>query len=81
MKAKTTVVKPEALTQAPSTDDCCVPVCGPDTCGGASVPVSVKPLVKAWDRSNPDSPVTTPREQAAAGGCCEPVCGPDTCGE
>ena len=81
MKAKTTV-KPEALlTQAPSADECCVPVCGPDTCGGVSTPVSVKPLVKARDRSHPDSADTAPREEAAAGGGCEPVCGPDTCGE
>ena len=56
-------------------------MCGPDTCGGASVPVSVKPLVKARDRLRPDGSVAAPREQAAAGGCCEPVCGPDTCGE
>ena len=82
MKAKTTVVKPEASsTQEPSADECCVPVCGPDTCGGVSTPVSVKPLVKAWHWSRPGSTDSAPREEAAAGGCCEPVCGPDTCGE
>ena len=81
MKAKTTVKPETALTQELSADECCVPVCGPDTCGGVSVPVSVKPLVKARDRSRPGSADSAPREAAAAGGCCEPVCGPDTCGE
>ena len=77
MKLKTPVVQTEALTQKPSTGECCVPVCGPDTCGEASVPLSVKPLLKARARSHPDS---APREEAATGGCCEPMCGPDTCG-
>ncbi len=77
MKPKTTVNPETALAQEPSADECCIPVCGPDTCGG----VSVKPLVKARARSNPGGPVAAPREKAAAGGCCEPVCGPDTCGE
>ncbi len=81
MKPKSTL-KPEApLADEPSAEECCVPVCGPDTCGGTSIPVSVKPLVKARGRWNPDNPVATSREDPAAGGCCEPVCGPDTCGE
>ena len=81
MKAKTTVKPETALTQEPSADECCVPVCGPDTCGGVSIPVSVKPLVKARDRSHPGSAVAAPREEEAADECCVPVCGPDTCGE
>ena len=76
MKPKITAVKIEALTRKQSTDECCMPVCGPDTCGGVTS-VSVKPLLKARTRSHPDS---APREAAATGGCCEPMCGPDTCG-
>ena len=77
MKPKTTVVKPEALTQEPSIDDCCVPVCGPDTCGGVSTSVSVKPLVKARHWSRPSSTDSAPREQRRPrAGAASPCAGP-----
>ena len=79
MKPKTTL-KPDApLTEEPSAEECCVPECGPDTCGSMNTTVvRMNRLNKARNRQNPDD--TENVSQVGSEGCCEPDCGPDTCG-
>ena len=77
MKPKTTL-KTEALTQESSAEECCVPECGPDTCGSMNTTVvRMNSLNKASDRQNPHD--TENVLQVGSEGCCEPDCGPDTC--
>ena len=62
MKQKTTL-KPEVqLTEEQSADECCVPECGPDTCGGTNTAITVNTLVKPKGRPKPDDPVSRRRK-------------------
>ncbi|MBN4080035.1 hypothetical protein JYT31_00060 [Beggiatoa alba] len=65
MKTKVNLKHEVPLPQQSTSEECCVPECGPETCGGENNLVSM-------DRLN--------KPKTNMEGCCEPDCGPDTCG-